>query len=299
LFDTRKGVESSDKKKFVKLIADQKRILGESFNKEEEEIKIIELENKANLYKLKYDEAKMLYKYADKKDKAIIKKDVDKYKNKFYYYKNALSNAKKSFEKKIKANENLEVYTAKHELIKEIIAETRSGEEISLIEQEEILEAIRRQKEEAEIPYYTWRFVCDKIDNDTAQMIEKTLEENLNKGSGINGEEGYINVTAFQMTKSYEFFVDYPKNSNLFRAFKKKGIQSYATHLAGKNSYDQENYKGGTAILIGNEGNGLRDEVSEAADIWVKIPMLGQVESLNAAIAASVMMFEVARQRRN
>lgn len=85
----------------------------------------------------------------------------------------------------------------------------------------------------------------------------------------------------------------------LLEAFKKKGIQSYATHLAGKNSYDQENYKGGTAILIGNEGNGLRDEVSEAADVWVKIPMLGQVESLNAAIAASVMMFEVARQRRN
>lgn len=242
MFDTRKGVESSDKKKFVKLIADQKRILGESFNKEEEEIKIIELENKANLYKLKYDEAKMLYKYADKKDKAIIKKDVDKYKNKFYYYKNALSNAKKSFEKKIKANENLEVYTAKHELIKEIIAETRSGEEISLIEQEEILEAIRRQKEEAEIPYYTWRFVCDKIDNDTAQMIEKTLEENLNKGSGINGEEGYINVTAFQMTKSYEFFVDYPKNSNLFRAFKKKGIELSNILIEGVAAHLKKNF---------------------------------------------------------
>ena len=85
----------------------------------------------------------------------------------------------------------------------------------------------------------------------------------------------------------------------LLKAFKEKGVQSYATHLAGKNSYDKEDYRGGTAILIGNEGNGLRDEVSEAADIWVKIPMLGQVESLNAAIAASVMMFEVARQRRD
>ena len=69
--------------------------------------------------------------------------------------------------------------------------------------------------------------------------------------------------------------------------------------MEGKNSYDQESYNEGTAILIGNEGNGLREEVSNAADIWVKIPMLGQVESLNAAIAASVMMFEVARQRRN
>ena len=85
----------------------------------------------------------------------------------------------------------------------------------------------------------------------------------------------------------------------LLEAFKAKGIKSYAAHLEGKNSYDQESYNEGTAILIGNEGNGLREEVSNAADIWVKIPMLGQVESLNAAIAAPVMMFEVARQRRN
>ena len=84
----------------------------------------------------------------------------------------------------------------------------------------------------------------------------------------------------------------------LLEIFKEKGIKSYAAHLDGKNSYDQEDYRTGTAILIGNEGNGLRDEVSNEADIWVRIPMEGQVESLNAAIAASVLMFEVARQRR-
>jgi TrmH family RNA methyltransferase len=84
----------------------------------------------------------------------------------------------------------------------------------------------------------------------------------------------------------------------LLESFRQKGIKSYAAHLQGEHSYDQENYTEGTAILIGNEGNGLRDEVSEKADIWVQIPMKGQVESLNAAIAASIMMFEVSRQRR-
>lgn len=84
----------------------------------------------------------------------------------------------------------------------------------------------------------------------------------------------------------------------LLELFSKKGIKSYAAHLDGKNSYDKEDYRFGTAILIGNEGNGLREEVSKNADIWVRIPMEGQVESLNAAIAASVLMFEVARQRR-
>lgn len=84
----------------------------------------------------------------------------------------------------------------------------------------------------------------------------------------------------------------------LLNVFKKNGVKSYAAHLDGKNSYDKEDYKKGTAILIGNEGNGLRDEVTKNADILVRIPMQGQVESLNAAIAASVLMFEVFRQRR-
>ena len=84
----------------------------------------------------------------------------------------------------------------------------------------------------------------------------------------------------------------------LLQIFRERGIKSYAAHLDGKNSYDKESYQSGTAILIGNEGNGLREEVASAADVWVQIPMQGQVESLNAAIAASILMFEVYRQRR-
>lgn len=91
------------------------------------------------------------------------------------------------------------------------------------------------------------------------------------------------------------YIEDIPK---LLDVFRENGVTSYAAHLDGKNSYDQENYQSGTAILIGNEGNGLRDEVTEKADILVRIPMQGKVESLNAAIAASVLMFEVFRQRR-
>ena len=53
------------------------------------------------------------------------------------------------------------------------------------------------------------------------------------------------------------------------------------------------------AVLFGNEGNGLRDEVAELADEYILIPMMGEVESLNAAIAATVLMFEAGRQRRN
>lgn len=81
--------------------------------------------------------------------------------------------------------------------------------------------------------------------------------------------------------------------------FQAHGIRTYAAHLEGKNSYDKENYTKKTAFLIGNEGNGLRKEIADLADTWIRIPMQGQVESLNAAIATSVLMFEAARQRRN
>lgn len=101
------------------------------------------------------------------------------------------------------------------------------------------------------------------------------------------------------MGSIYRMPVIYVENLvELLQKFKKKGVQSYAAHLEGRNAYDAENYTIGTAILIGNEGNGLSQEVADQADIRVRIPMEGKVESLNAAIAASVLMFEVYRQRR-
>lgn len=93
------------------------------------------------------------------------------------------------------------------------------------------------------------------------------------------------------------FFVADDMNE-ILQLFRKNGIQTFAAHLAGKNDYDCEDYRKGTAILIGNEGNGLSDELSQAADILVKIPMCGQLESLNAAMAAGIFMYEAARQRR-
>ncbi|MCI9540333.1 MAG: RNA methyltransferase [Lachnospiraceae bacterium] len=73
----------------------------------------------------------------------------------------------------------------------------------------------------------------------------------------------------------------------------------YAAHLKAKQYYDKYNYKAPTAILIGNESRGLKEETAALADILIKIPMLGKVESLNAAVAAALLMYEVYRQRRN
>lgn len=77
-----------------------------------------------------------------------------------------------------------------------------------------------------------------------------------------------------------------------------KGIHTYAAHLEGKRYYESFSFCEGTAFLIGNEGNGLCRETAELAEEAVKIPMEGRVESLNAAVAASLLMYEAQRQRR-
>ncbi len=79
---------------------------------------------------------------------------------------------------------------------------------------------------------------------------------------------------------------------------KRSGIRTYAAHLKGEAPYEASDYTESAAFLIGNEGNGLSDEIANLADTYIKIPMLGQVESLNASVAASVLMYEAARQRR-
>lgn len=71
------------------------------------------------------------------------------------------------------------------------------------------------------------------------------------------------------------------------RTLQEKGIRVYAAHLQGKDYYSSFSFEEGTAFMIGNEGNGLRRETADLADAYLKIPMEGQVESLNAAIAAS------------
>ncbi len=84
----------------------------------------------------------------------------------------------------------------------------------------------------------------------------------------------------------------------VLRLMQKRGVHTYAAHLLGDRYYNECFFSGRTALLIGNEGNGLSDEVADQAEHKIKIPMEGQVESLNAAVSASILMYEVYRQKK-
>ena len=127
------------------------------------------------------------------------------------------------------------------------------------------------------------------------------------EGAGVTGvllSRGCVDIynpKTIRSTMGSVYRVPFLYTDDLSRDMEKlheKGITTYAAHLKGKGFYDEESYKGPTAFLIGNEGNGLRDEIADAADIYIRIPMCGQVESLNAAISATLLMYEANRQRR-
>ena len=86
--------------------------------------------------------------------------------------------------------------------------------------------------------------------------------------------------------------------SQTLKDLQQRNVSLYAAHLKGEHYYTEEDYTGACGFLIGNEGNGLSDEIANQADTYIKIPMEGQVESLNAAISATLLMYEANRQRR-
>lgn len=109
------------------------------------------------------------------------------------------------------------------------------------------------------------------------------------------------NPKVVRSTMGSVFRMPYVYADNLKEAvvkMKERGITVYAAHLKGKSDYDEGDYTNPSAFMIGNEGNGLTDEMTALADRLIRIPMCGQVESLNAASAATVLMYESYRQNR-
>ena len=206
----------------------------------------------------------------------------------------------------------------------------------NLLEDEEVMEKVRRFSWEA-VENSVFRQMCDTqtpqgiltvlrqpsyniedifSDREPLIMVLEDLQDPGNAGTIIRTGEGagvnavFLTRTCVEITNPkviratmgsvYRIPFFYVEDVvSLKKKLEGKGIRFFAAHLQGKNSYDQESYRAGTAFLIGNEGKGLTEEAAGAADCLIRIPMCGQVESLNAAMAAGILMYEAARQRRS
>ena len=79
--------------------------------------------------------------------------------------------------------------------------------------------------------------------------------------------------------------------------FKEKGIQILTAQLQDSKLYYDTPMTGPTAIVMGTEATGLTDQWRIAADAHIRIPMLGQLDSLNVSVSAAILLYEAVRQR--
>ena len=84
---------------------------------------------------------------------------------------------------------------------------------------------------------------------------------------------------------------------DLMEDFKNNNVKTLAAHLKGTSTPYKVDMTTACAVIIGNEANGLSDEISEMASDLVKIPMPGKAESMNAGIAGGILIYEAVRQR--
>jgi TrmH family RNA methyltransferase len=84
---------------------------------------------------------------------------------------------------------------------------------------------------------------------------------------------------------------------NAFPFLRKAGLRIFTTAVQGAEPAHAARLDGPVALVIGNEGNGVPEEISAQCDTALTIPCPGPVESLNASVAASILLYEASRQR--
>ena len=164
-----------------------------------------------------------------------------------------------------------------------------------------------------EVNDFEYNGIDEMIEDDSLIVILDHIEDPHNFGAIIRtceaaGVKGIIipkdrsvevNATVIKVSTGAIKNMKIAQVTNLNRTIeylKKEGFWIVGTDMEGTNYYDID-YNGKTAIVIGNEGNGMSRLVSENCDFIAKIPMKGTTNSLNASVATGIVVFEAVKQR--
>ncbi|MBQ2754552.1 MAG: 23S rRNA (guanosine(2251)-2'-O)-methyltransferase RlmB [Clostridia bacterium] len=161
---------------------------------------------------------------------------------------------------------------------------------------EEILEYARSKGEQ---PFIV---VLDEIeDPHNLGSIMRSAE-----GAGVHGiiipkrHSVGLNSTVAKTSAGAIEYMRVAKVSNIastIEKLKKDGIWFYATHQDATMGYDEADYSGGVGIVIGSEGKGVSRIVAEKCDFLISIPMKGKINSLNASVAAGIIIYNVINKK--
>lgn len=162
----------------------------------------------------------------------------------------------------------------------------------------EVEDILRTAEERGESPFIV---IADEI-NDPHNLgaIIRTAE-----ASGAHGiiipKRGSVGLTS-AVDKASSGALEYmniarvPNLVSCVEELKKKNIWVYGSEMDGQ-PYYETNFSGGCALVIGSEGFGISRLLKEKCDVLVSMPMKGKINSLNASVAAGVLMYEVLKSR--
>jgi len=111
-----------------------------------------------------------------------------------------------------------------------------------------------------------------------------------------------VTATVVKASAGASEYLPIAKVTNISRTLeelKDRNIWTVALDERGQKTYDELDYKMDCAIVLGAEGHGLHEQIRKKCDFLVSIPMMGKIASLNVSVAAGVVMYEIARQRKH
>lgn len=161
--------------------------------------------------------------------------------------------------------------------------------------------------------YYALDEIIDSIEGKGFFIICDSITDPHNLGAilrtadaaGVDGviipkdRSAEITPVVTKVSVGASEYIPVCKVTNIARTIEKlkdAGFWITGADMAGDRKHYEADLKGNVGLVIGSEGKGIRPLVKEKCDFLVKIPMKGNVESLNASVAASILMYEVVRQ---
>ena len=160
-------------------------------------------------------------------------------------------------------------------------------------------EIIKKAEEKGEAPFV---FLLDEIE-DPHNLGAIIRTANLAGAHGViipKHRAAGLTATAIKASAGAIHYTPVAKVTNLSKTIedlKKKGLWFVCADMNGTAMYDL-NLTGSIGLVIGNEGKGVSRLVKEKCDFMASIPMAGDIDSLNASVAAGVLAYEIVRQRR-
>lgn len=161
-----------------------------------------------------------------------------------------------------------------------------------------IEDILRNAEEKGEQPFV---IICDEIeDPHNLGAIIRTADACGAHGIIIPKRRGVsLTYAVGKVSAGAVEYVPVAKVANLPSAIeelKEKGFWVYGADMNGTR-WDRQDYSGSVALVIGSEGKGISRLVREKCDFIVSLPMKGKINSLNASVAAGILMYEIAKHR--